>query len=138
MDAAELRVSGLPLPRARLALVGRHRLHLRRNEPLPVGGARDPVARRPRAWSDDPGREAERAGARVVERSPLGELAAPHARREPGDPRPPRADRRLLAPALIQDQTAGKPAGGSTLLLAGVVIASEPRTSAGPAGPAGP
>ena len=36
----------LPLPRARRALVGRHRLHLRRDEPLPVGGARRALARR--------------------------------------------------------------------------------------------
>ena len=47
----------LPLPRPGGALVGRHRLHLKRHEPLPVGRAHRPLARRPAARSDDSGGE---------------------------------------------------------------------------------
>ena len=43
----------LPLPRAGLAMVGRHRLHLKHDEPLPVGGAHRQLVRRTRARRDD-------------------------------------------------------------------------------------
>jgi hypothetical protein len=49
------------------AWLGRHHLHLKHDESLRVGGAHPAVAQRARGGSDDPGREAERACARVVE-----------------------------------------------------------------------
>ena len=57
----------LPLPRPRRSLVGRHRLHLKHDESLPVGGAHSPLARPARAGSDDLGLEAGRARTGVVE-----------------------------------------------------------------------
>jgi len=85
---------------ARQPLVGGHRLHLKRDEPLPVGGARRPLARCSYARRDDLRGQAQRAGARLVGRSARVGLAATHPRAESGDPRPARADRRVLAAAL--------------------------------------
>ena len=71
-DADSLAV---PLPRAGRALVGRHRLHLKHDEPLPVGRAHRPLARRTRARRDDPGADVVRPRARVVghaRRTPTG------------------------------------------------------------------
>ena len=91
---AQRREPALPLPRPGIGLVGRHRLHLKRHEPLPVGRAHRALARRPSGRCDDSGNEARRARRGLVERSPRAGLAPPHARAEPGDPRRPRADRR--------------------------------------------
>src|SRR5919202_1455267 len=91
------RLASLPLPRPSRALVGRRRLHLKHDEPLPVGRARRALARQSRAGSDDPGDDAVRPRARVVARPPRSRLAAAYTRAEPGDPRRLRTDRRVLA-----------------------------------------
>ena len=93
--SAGRRQPALPLPRARRAVVGRHRLHLKRDEPLPVGRAHRPLARRPSAGGNDHRLEAVRAGSRVVARPPRDGLATP--RPEPGDPRRHRPHQGLLA-----------------------------------------
>src|SRR5207253_1885081 len=64
------------------------------------GRAPRTLARQPGARRHDHRGEAERTRARVVGRQALTELAATHARAQPGDPRPTRADRRLLASPL--------------------------------------
>src|SRR5215471_2040194 len=89
----------LPLSGPRGPLVGRHCLYLKRDESLPVGRAHRPLAGRARAGRDDPRGEAKRTVACLVGRSPLPWLAAAYPGRQPGDSRPARAHRGLLAPS---------------------------------------
>ena len=80
--------AAVPLPRAGRRLVGRHRVHLKHDEPLPVGRARGPLARRSPARCHTPGHHALRARPRLVGRPARPQLATPLPRREPGHPRP--------------------------------------------------
>ena len=106
--AARRREPPLPLPRPRRPLVGRHRLHLKRDEPLPVGGAHRALARRSRPGCDDLRGQAERARARLVERPPAARVAAAHARAEPGGARRTGSDRPVLAAAVAAVTRAGR------------------------------
>ena len=63
-------------------VVGRHRLHLKHHDPLPVGGARRAVARGTEARRDDPGRHARRPRERLVARPAVAGLATSRSRRE--------------------------------------------------------
>src|SRR6267143_1025723 len=91
----------LPLPGSGGALVERYRLHLKRDESLPVGRAHRTLAGRARTGTDACRGEAARARAGMVERPPRPGLGPALARAEPEDPRRARPDRRVLAPALI-------------------------------------
>src|SRR5262249_44215626 len=95
--AAGRRIAPLPLSRPGGAVVGRHRLHLKRDESLPVGGAHRPLARRQGARSDDSDREARGARAGLVGRPTLAGVGSAYARAEHGDPRAARPHRPVLA-----------------------------------------
>ena len=77
---------GLPRPRPRRRVVGRHRLHLRHHAPLPVGRARHALAGRPPVGRDHERDYRLRPRARMVGHAPRPGLAAAHARGEPGHP----------------------------------------------------
>ena len=87
--------SALSLPRPSGALVGRHHLHLKRDESLPVGGAHRALARREsrgqRSRRKSSATSRMHGGIRASTR-----LAAAHARRKPGDTRPARPHRPFL------------------------------------------
>ena len=96
------RSTGSLVPRARAGrtVVGRHRLHLKHDEPLPVGGAHRTLARRQDAGRDDPGADAVRPCTRVVGHEAPPGLAPAQPGGKPGDPRPARACRAVLETAV--------------------------------------
>ena len=106
---ARRRDAALPLPRAGLAMVGRHRLHLKHDEPLPVGRAHRQMVRWAHARRDDQRRPTLRPGPRVVGRPPRSGVAATHPRTESSDPRRCRSDRRVLASAHSGVTSPGRP-----------------------------
>ena len=73
------RRASLPLSRPGRALVGRHRLHLKHDESLPVGRAHRTMARDEDPGRDDPRPEAVRSRARLVGRHVLLRTGVPAA-----------------------------------------------------------
>src|SRR5207248_8031442 len=74
--------------------------HLNNDESLPVGGAHCEMAGWTRARSNHSGRKTRRARTCVVRGSARSRLAAAHAGREPGNPRPAGPCEGLLASAV--------------------------------------